>query len=240
MDDLYEKLESSQAEKYVYRLAKARHRASLDVTEVRAVKSEEGDVLRDPRAVKERWRAYFAHLLNEEFPRKKNFLDEPVAGPVQPWTVNEVRKAVKKMKVGKAPGTDGILMEAWRSLGELGLQWLTKFFNNISRSANIPEAWKDSIIVPIFKRKGDVMDCANYRGIKLIAHTMKIYERLPDMRLREMVEISPDQFGFVPERSTIDAIFIARQVMESTVRRTSHVILHFWIWKKHMTGCRAQ
>ncbi|EYC46334.1 hypothetical protein Y032_0401g787 [Ancylostoma ceylanicum] len=214
MDDLYDKLESSQAEKYVYRLAKARHRASLDVTEVRAVKSEEGDVLRDPMAVKERWRAYFAHLLNEEFPRKKNFPGEPVAGPVQQWTVDEVRKAVKKMKVGKAPGPDGIPMEAWRSLGELGLQWLTKFFNNITRSAKIPEAWKDSIIVPIFKRKGDVMDCANYRGIKLIAHTMKIYERLLDMRLRDMVEIAADQFGFVPERSTIDAIFIARQVME--------------------------
>ncbi|EYC15073.1 hypothetical protein Y032_0038g3616 [Ancylostoma ceylanicum] len=80
--------------------------------------------------------------------------------------------------------------------------------------ARIPQAWRDSIIVPIFKRKGDVMDCTNYRGIKLIAHTMKIYERLVDMRLRGVVEIAPDQFGFIPERSAIDAIFIARQVME--------------------------
>ncbi|EYC40920.1 hypothetical protein Y032_0589g366 [Ancylostoma ceylanicum] len=111
MDDLYDKLESSQAEKNVYRLAKARHRASLDVTEVRAVKSEEDDVWRDPLAVKERWRAYFAHLLNEEFSRKKNFPGEPVAGPVQPWTVDEVRKAVNKMKVGKAPGPNGIPMK---------------------------------------------------------------------------------------------------------------------------------
>ncbi|EYC30358.1 hypothetical protein Y032_0005g2605 [Ancylostoma ceylanicum] len=78
----------------------------------------------------------------------------------------------------------------------------------------MPEAWRDSIIVPIFKTKGDAMNCTKYRGIKLIAHTMKIYERLLDMRLREMVEISPDQFGFVPELSTIDAIFIARQLME--------------------------
>ncbi|EYB93875.1 hypothetical protein Y032_0178g687 [Ancylostoma ceylanicum] len=75
-------------------------------------------------------------------------------------------------------------------------------------------AWRDSIIVPIFKSEGDVMDCANYRGIKLIVHTTKIYERLVDIRLRDVVEIAPDKFGFVPERSTIDAIFIARQVME--------------------------
>ncbi|EYC11315.1 hypothetical protein Y032_0051g2137 [Ancylostoma ceylanicum] len=112
MDNLYDKLESSQGGKDVSRLAKARHRASLDATEVRAVKSEEGDVLRDLMAVKER--AYFAHLLNEEFPRKKNFPGEPVAGPVQPSTVDEVRKTVKKMKVKKAPGPDGIPMEAWR------------------------------------------------------------------------------------------------------------------------------
>ncbi|EYC21968.1 hypothetical protein Y032_0018g3638 [Ancylostoma ceylanicum] len=38
------------------------------------------------------------------------------------------------------------------------------------------------------------MDCANYRGIKLIAHTMKIYERCLDMRLRDVVEIASDQF----------------------------------------------
>ncbi|EYC00665.1 hypothetical protein Y032_0114g462 [Ancylostoma ceylanicum] len=43
---------------------------------------------------------------------------------------------------------------------------------------------------------------------------MKVYERLLDSRLRDMVEIAADQFGFTPERSTIDAIFIARQVME--------------------------
>ncbi|VDP22803.1 unnamed protein product [Heligmosomoides polygyrus] len=43
---------------------------------------------------------------------------------------------------------------------------------------------------------------------------MKIYERLVDSRLREMVPITQVQWGFMPERSTTDAIFIARQVME--------------------------
>ncbi|EYC10484.1 hypothetical protein Y032_0055g2580 [Ancylostoma ceylanicum] len=203
MDELYDKLESSQAEKHVCRLAKTRHRASLDVAEVRAVKNEDGEVLRDPVAVKERWRVYFEHLLNKESPRKPKAPAEPVAGPMQPWTADEVRKAIKKMKAGKATGPDGIPVEAWRSLDELGVRWLTKFFNNITMSAKMAEAWRDSTIVPIFKRKCDAMDCTNYRGIKLIAHTMKIYERLLDMRLKETVEISQDEFGFVPERSTI-------------------------------------
>ncbi|EYC37298.1 hypothetical protein Y032_0808g2454 [Ancylostoma ceylanicum] len=69
------------------------------------------------------------------------------------------------------------------------------------------------------------MDGANYKGIKLIAHTMKIYEHHVDLRLRDVVEIASDQFGFVPERSTIDAIFIARQVMEKyrEKNKTYHV-----------------
>ncbi|EYC05888.1 hypothetical protein Y032_0079g1241 [Ancylostoma ceylanicum] len=214
MDEVHEKLDSSQGEKHVFRLAKARHKAFLDSSEVRAVKDEGGKVLRDPLTVKQRCRMYFSHLSNEEFPRKERVSTPPTAGPIQAWTIEEVRKVVKKMKVGKAAGPDGVPVEVWKSLGELGLQWLTTFFSNITWSARIPQARKDSVIVPVFKRKGDVIDCANYRGIKLIAHTMKIYERLVDMRPRDVVEIASDQFAFIPERSVIDAIFIARQVME--------------------------
>ncbi|VDP03576.1 unnamed protein product [Heligmosomoides polygyrus] len=53
----------------------------------------------------------------------------------------------------------------------------------------MPDDWRDSIIVPIFKQKGDASECSNYRGIKLISHTMKVYEGLFDSRLREMVPI---------------------------------------------------
>nr|CDJ93030.1 RNA-directed DNA polymerase (reverse transcriptase) domain containing protein [Haemonchus contortus] len=54
----------------------------------------------------------------------------------------------------------------------------------------------------------------NYRRIRLTGHMMKLYERLADSRLRELVPISQKQFGVMPERSTTDAIFIARQVMK--------------------------
>ena len=44
----------------------------------------------------------------------------------------------------------------------------------------------------------------------MIAHTMKIWERIIDRSLREQTE----QFGFLPGRGTTDAIFAARQVIE--------------------------
>ena len=70
------------------------------------------------------------------------------------------------------------------------------------------------MIVPIFKEKGDIQDYGNYIGIKMISHTMKIWERVIDRRLREETTIGEEQFGFMPGRGTTDAIFAARQVIE--------------------------
>ena len=71
---------------------------------------------------------------------------------------------------------------------------------------------RNSILVPIFKEKGDVQECKNYRGIKLLTHTFEIWEKVVGRRLRE--EINESQFGFMPERSTTDAIFILKQTIE--------------------------
>ncbi|VDO98726.1 unnamed protein product [Heligmosomoides polygyrus] len=65
------------------------------------------------------------------------------------------------MKLGKAAGPDGVPIEAWKVLGDLGINWLTQFLNRITKEGDLPE-----------------------------------------------------RRGFMPERSTTDAIFIARQVME--------------------------
>ena len=48
----------------------------------------------------------------------------------------------------------------------------------------------------------------------MISHTMKIWERILDRRLREETSIGEGQFGFMPGRGTTDAIFAARQVIK--------------------------
>ncbi|WKY12572.1 hypothetical protein Q1695_003843 [Nippostrongylus brasiliensis] len=227
MDGLYEKLEEPQAEKFAFRLAKARHRASLDVRVVKTMKNDEGCSLRRPADVKSRWEEYFKGLLNEEFPREHLSEAAPVEGPVQLWSEEEVQTVIRKMKVGKAVGPDGVPVEAWKALGEYGIGWLTRFLNKVTAEGKMPESWRDSIIVPIFKQKGDATECSNYIGIKLISHTMQVYERLIDSRLRDMVEIAQQQLGFMPGRSTTDAIFIARQVMEKYREKRRPIYLAF-------------
>ena len=87
-------------------------------------------------------------------------------------------------------------------------------FNIIMTTECIPSAWRNSILVPIFKEKGDVQECKNYRGIQLLTHTFKIWEKVVDRMLRECTEIHESQFGFMPGRSTTDAIFILKQTIE--------------------------
>jgi hypothetical protein len=78
------------------------------------------------------------------------------------------------MKTSKALGSDDILIEVWRCLGDVVIMWLTKLFNIIFRSNKMPDEWRRSILVPIFKNKGDIQSYTNYRGIKLMSHTMKL------------------------------------------------------------------
>ena len=105
-------------------------------------------------------------------------------------------------------------MEVWKCLGEVGLDWLTKLFNVIFRTVRMPSEWRTSTVIPLYKDKGDVQDCNNYRGIKLLSHTMKLWERVIEGRLRKEVVISDNQFGFMPGRSTTEAIHLIRRLME--------------------------
>ena len=39
----------------------------------------------------------------------------------------------------------------------------------IYEQEKIPTEWRDSVIIPIYKEKGYIQDCGNYRGIKLVS-----------------------------------------------------------------------
>ena len=83
----------------------------------------------------------------------------------------------------KAVGTDQIPIKVWKGLGDLGAQWLTTLFNTILHTGRMPEEWRSSVVIPIYKNKGDAQECENYRGIKLLSHTMKLWERVINQRL---------------------------------------------------------
>ncbi|VFQ78098.1 unnamed protein product [Cuscuta campestris] len=97
------------------------------------------------------------------------------------------------MHNGRAVGPDEIPVEFWKHAGRDAWVWLTKHFNVILRTAWMPDEWRESLLVPLFKGKGDIQSCENYRGIKLLSHTMKVWERVIEYRVRKEVCISENQ-----------------------------------------------
>ncbi|KAK3523072.1 hypothetical protein QTP86_012648 [Hemibagrus guttatus] len=190
-DELYTRLDTREGEKDLYR------------------------VLTSEESVQRRWKEYFEELMNEENEREKRVEGvNSVEQKVDKIRKDEVRKALKRMKSGKAVGPDDIPVEVWKCLGEAAVEFLASLFNRVLESERMPEEWRRSVLVLIFKNKGDVQSCSNYRGIKLMSHTMKVWERVVEARLRKVVEICEQQYGFMPRKSTTDAIFALRILME--------------------------
>ncbi|KAK3515449.1 hypothetical protein QTP70_021407 [Hemibagrus guttatus] len=214
-DELYTRLDTREGEKDLYRLARQRDRDGKDVQQVRVIKDRDGRVLTSEESVQRRWKEYFEELMNEENEREKRVEGvNSVEQKVDKIRKDEVRKALKRMKSGKAVGPDDIPVEVWKCLGEAAVEFLIGLFNRVLESERMPEEWRRSVLVPIFKNKGDVQSCSNYRGIKLMSHTVKLWERVVEARLRKVVEICEQQYGFMPRKSTTDAIFALRILME--------------------------
>ena len=81
----------------------------------------------------------------------------------------EVKEALKTMKSRKTVSPDGIPIEVWRCLGEVGMRWLINLFNKIWLTKKMPNEWRKSTLVPLYKNKGDIQSCSNYHEIKLVS-----------------------------------------------------------------------
>ncbi|KAK3564149.1 hypothetical protein QTP86_009031 [Hemibagrus guttatus] len=142
-DELYTRLDTREGEKDLYRLARQRDRDGKDVQQVRVIKDRDGRVLTSEESVQRRWKEYFEELMNEENEREKRVEGvNSVEQEVNKIRKDEVRKALKRMKSGKAVGPDDIPVEVWKCLGEAAVEFLTSLFNRVLESERMPEEWR--------------------------------------------------------------------------------------------------
>ena len=125
----------------------------------------------------------------------------------------EIRKQLSKMGRNQACRPDDLPIEAIMVVSEMKPELLTYILQRIMADG-IPDSWKKSKLIPIFKNKGDILECNNYRGIKLMSQFMKPWERIIEARLKEIVNIRDNQFGFRPGMSTTQPVFALRQLQE--------------------------
>ncbi|KAK3528813.1 hypothetical protein QTP70_011605 [Hemibagrus guttatus] len=131
-DELYTRLDTREGEKDLYRLARQRDRDGKDVQQVKIIKDRDGRVLTSEESVQRRWKEYFEELMNKENEREKRVEGvNSVEQNVDKIRKDEVRKALKRMKSGKAVGPDDIPVEVWKCLGEAAVEFLTSLFNRV-------------------------------------------------------------------------------------------------------------
>ena len=69
-------------------------------------------------------------------------------------------------------------------------------------------------MVPIFKGNVNIRNCSCHLAAKLLEHGIKVVERVLEKRLRGIVTINDMKFGLMPDRGTIDAVFIFTRLQE--------------------------
>jgi len=70
VNETYDGLETWEGVKKTYSLAKRRNKATKDLTQIKQIRSETGEVLSNEQEIKARWKIYFERLLNEENGRR--------------------------------------------------------------------------------------------------------------------------------------------------------------------------
>ena len=112
-------------------------------------------------------------------------------------------------------------------MGEIGVKVMMELCQRVLDGRGMTDEWKTSVIVPIFKGKGDVMSCGSCREVKLLEHAMKIVERVLERRIRTLVSLNEMQFGFMPGKGTVGAIFIVRRMQEEYQKKDKKLYMCF-------------
>ena len=113
-------------------------------------------------------------------------------------TREEVKRALNEMKGGKAPGMYGVRVEMSKEGGVTVLEWLVRVFSICFMLSVVPGDWVIACMVPLYKGKGDVHECSNFRGVSLLSVVGKVYGRILINRIRDKTEnvIAEVQSGF--------------------------------------------
>ena len=98
-----------------------------------------------------------------------------VKGPVEKVFLEEITYALKKINLGKTSGLSEVSMEMINTNGKIGIDAMIKLCQRVLDVKGMPEDWKTSVMVPIYKGK-DVTNCSAYRGVKLLEHGMQVIE----------------------------------------------------------------
>ena len=110
---------------------------------------------------------------------------------------------------------------------------LLNICNKIWQTGEWPTPWTQSLVITLLK-KGNLLQCQNYRTISLISHASKVMLKILLNRLTPQAEtiIAEEQAGFRPGRSTTEQIFSLRILCERYLQHQQDLFHVFVDFKK--------
>ena len=151
-------------------------------------------------------------------------------------TMEELKKAIKKLKKKKAPGPDNITNEMLQHLGNTALQKLLDIFNLSWNKGELPQIWKEARMIPILKKGKNKAKAVSYRPISLTSCVCKTMERIVNQRMQWYLEteriIAPEQAGFRQYRSTEDQTTHLAQAIEDAFQAKKVMLATFIDFQK--------
>jgi hypothetical protein len=113
-----------------------------------------------PNSILARLRNHFSQLLNVRGVNDVRQTEIHTAEPLVPEpSAFDLGMAIEKLNRHKSPGTDQIQAELIKAAGRTICSEIHKLINSIWNKEDLPEDWKESIIVPVYEKsdKTDVI-----------------------------------------------------------------------------------
>ena len=163
------------------------------------IKDKNGNILFNQEKIAARWVEYITELYEDHREQMPKF--EVTSGVS--IMKDEIQKALKSMKDGKATGPDELPAEALKGLDEHNIEIITSLCNIIYNSGMIPTEMKHSVFITLPK-KPKAMICTEYRTISLMSHVTKLLLKIIEQRMTNKIdkEVSRLQSGFRPGTGT--------------------------------------
>ena len=105
-----------------------------------------------------------------------------------PIIFSKVNKAINKLKLGKAPGLNGIPPEACKAFGSKMRMQIHRYVGQFFDGTRDYNGWHKNQCVPVPK-KGDLADPKKWRGIMLMDVCSKIFSLVLNNRAFRLLEL---------------------------------------------------
>lgn len=174
------------------------------------------------------FKLHLERVLNPERVPPPLLVSSDVTVPVldDPILAAEVDSQIRKMKVDKACGPDGLPPGVFAMLPPAWLLTLTTLFNAVFTSGVYPASWMRAKLFTVFKR-GNRSDPNNYRGISVINAITKLYDMVLCHRLSLWFRPYREQAGAQSRRGCIEHLVTLRLLTDTARRKKFKLFVTF-------------